>query len=58
VATTGDNPTTDLELDRLAWNLPTPRAADSEREDDWTPWPFGAHRDEDEEVLSEPNDGR
>jgi hypothetical protein len=41
VTTTDDDASSELELDRLAWNLPAPRDVDPDAERPWPPWPFG-----------------
>lgn len=40
MTTTNENLATELELDRLAWNLPTPPSDEEESRRRWPPWPF------------------
>jgi hypothetical protein len=53
VTTTDENRVTELELDRLAWNLPAPHPVESEGEREW-PWPWPT-RDDDERELVRPD---
>jgi hypothetical protein len=54
VTTTDENRATELELDRLAWNLPAPHPVESEGEREW-PRPFSPTRGDDERELVRPD---
>jgi hypothetical protein len=48
VTTTDEIPAAELELDRLAWNLPAPRSEESGQRRPWPPWPVKPIRDQDQ----------
>lgn len=53
MTTTDDEAISELELDRLAWNLPAPPEEDTESARPWPPRPFGPVLEEDEESAED-----